>query len=94
MTDDSKEWVTIKIPASIRNAARDDARTYGQIMQAGLDNEPFADGAHGAFTIDGDPLTVEDLAAMLSDEMDVGSVGYDDVKNACAAAIREELEGV
>lgn len=40
MTDDSKEWVTIKIPKAERDDARDDPRTYGEIMRAGLDGEP------------------------------------------------------
>jgi len=40
MTDESegaKDWVTIKLPASVRDQARPDPRTYGEIMQAGLD---------------------------------------------------------
>jgi hypothetical protein len=36
-TDDAKEWVTVKIPKQVRNQARDDPRTYGRIMQAGLE---------------------------------------------------------
>lgn len=47
MTDDSKEWVTIKVPSDVRDDARDDPRTYGQVMRAGLENEPFADGDVG-----------------------------------------------
>lgn len=40
MSDDgAKEWVTIKIPEDIRDDARDDPRTYGEIMEAGLDGD-------------------------------------------------------
>ena len=38
MTDsDAKEWVTVKVPREIRDDAREDKRTYGDIMQAGLE---------------------------------------------------------
>ena len=38
MTDsDAKEWVTIKIPEGVRDDARDDPRTYGEIMRDGLE---------------------------------------------------------
>ena len=37
---DRKEWVTVKLPKDIRDAARDDPRTYGEIMQAGLEDTP------------------------------------------------------
>jgi len=33
---DAKEWVTVKIPEHVRDQARDDPRTYGEIMRAGL----------------------------------------------------------
>jgi hypothetical protein len=38
---DSKEWVTIKVPQAVRDEARDDPRTYGQVLRAGLEHEPF-----------------------------------------------------
>lgn len=34
---ESKEWVTIKVPATVRDRAREDERTYAEIMRAGLD---------------------------------------------------------
>lgn len=43
MTDDATEWVTVKIPEEVRDAAREDERTYGEVMEAGLD----AEGTHG-----------------------------------------------
>jgi len=43
---DAKEWVTVKIPERVRGQARDDPRTYGEIMRAGLGDgqEPDAPG--------------------------------------------------
>jgi hypothetical protein len=40
VTDDAKEWVTIKVPKTVRDDARDDPRTYGEIMRDGVDGEP------------------------------------------------------
>lgn len=37
---DSKTWVTIKIPRKTREKAKDDERTYEEIMQDGLDAPP------------------------------------------------------
>jgi hypothetical protein len=37
MTDDTKEWVTIKIEKPVRDAAKDDDRTYSEIMRDGLE---------------------------------------------------------
>ena len=37
MTNDAKEWVTVKVEKPVRDAARDDPRTYTDIMRAGLD---------------------------------------------------------
>jgi len=46
---DAKEWVTVKIPECVRDTARDDPRTYGEIMRAGLDDgqEPDASDMGG-----------------------------------------------
>jgi len=43
LSDNTKEWVTVKIEEPVRDAAKDDPRTYTQIMQAGLNNEPMAE---------------------------------------------------
>jgi len=42
-SDDSTDWVTIKIHEHVRDQARDDARTYTEILQDGL-NEPTTNG--------------------------------------------------
>lgn len=39
MSNDAKEWVTIKVPREVRDDARDDPRTYGDIMRNGLGGE-------------------------------------------------------
>jgi hypothetical protein len=61
MTGNEKtEWITIKIPEEIRDEARDDPRTYGEIMDSGL-------------VFDVDPKTVErfmDLKAELDAAQD------------------------
>jgi methyl-accepting chemotaxis protein len=36
MTDDAKEWVTVKVEKPVRDDAQDDPRTYSEIMRAGL----------------------------------------------------------
>lgn len=47
---DAKEWVTIKIPKAVRDDAREDPRTYGEIMRAGLDSsDPEFDLKEEAF---------------------------------------------
>jgi len=42
MTDDAKEWVTIKVPKEQRDAARDRPETYGEVLAAGV--EALSDG--------------------------------------------------
>ena len=44
MTDDAKEWVTVKIEAPVRDEAQDDPRTYSEIMRAGVDKTPADTG--------------------------------------------------
>ena len=38
MTDDAKEWVTVKVEKPVRDDAQEDPRTYTEIMRAGLAN--------------------------------------------------------
>jgi len=37
--DDAKEWVTVKVPKRVRDEAREDPRTYGEILRAGMDSD-------------------------------------------------------
>jgi hypothetical protein len=74
LTDDTKEWVTVKIPKAERDAAQDDPRTYGDIMRAGLEQDTTGtqdlDAQEIAATIrqelgfDGDPENVADVDAL------------------------------
>jgi hypothetical protein len=74
MTDGNKEWVTVKIEEPVRDKAKDDPRTYTQIMQAGLDNEPMAE-VSPEVSLDVDTVanalkeTLGDVDAELSDEI-------------------------
>jgi len=49
---ESKEWVTIKVPKEIRDDAREDSRTYGEIMQAGLGKDVTTNGGLQSGDID------------------------------------------
>ena len=44
MTDDAKEWVTVKVEKPVRDDAQDDPRTYTEIMRAGLEETPTPEG--------------------------------------------------
>lgn len=37
MTDDAKEWVTVKVPKQYRDEARAVDATYGEVLQAGVE---------------------------------------------------------
>lgn len=39
-TTGGKDWVTIKVPKRTRDEAAKDPRTYEQLLQAGLGEEP------------------------------------------------------
>lgn len=58
MTDsDAKEWVTIKVPKAVRDDARDDPRTYGEVMRDGLDDDGgLGDELYGLIDDDGDAV--------------------------------------
>ena len=38
--DNSKDWANIRIEEPVRDKARDDTRTYTEIMRAGLEDTP------------------------------------------------------
>lgn len=87
-------WVTIKVPEDDRDeakAARPEDATWGDVLVAGA---VWLNGEQESGVGDLEPFggEVPDLEQALAD---AGvSLTYDDVKNACAAAIREELPGV
>jgi hypothetical protein len=45
--NERKEWVTIKVPEETRNEAREDRRTYEQIMRDGLRDGGTDENADG-----------------------------------------------
>lgn len=58
MTDGAKEWETIKIEAAVRDDARDDPRTYSDIMRAGLEVDGY-DAALAEMQLDSGELVDE-----------------------------------
>jgi predicted nucleotidyltransferase len=92
MSDDAKEWVNIRIPETVRDDAREDPRTYGEIMRAGLNADADAD-----MTVSVAPEVDEDALADVEDRIDDAladagaAMTYDDTVAACRKAIREEL---
>ena len=88
MTDsEAKEWVTIKIPEGVRDDARDDPRTYGEIMRDGL--------------LDGDVSGASEAEKQLAEAWDTaarGGIPDDDLREQLdriesAAATAEERTG-
>ena len=72
---DSKEWANIRIEEPVRDAARDDPRTYTEIMRAGLANAQL--GPEHAEP----PLEVEHQSVELDDTL----VDADAIADAVAA---------
>jgi len=68
MTNDAKEWVTIKVPEEQRDAARERPETYGEVLAAGV--EALANGANGTPRLDEmGELDAEEIATRLKDEL-------------------------
>ena len=75
MTDNAKEWVTVKVERPVRDEAQDDPRTYTEIMRAGLANGQLGpDHAEP-------PLEVEHQSVELDDTL----VDADAIADAVAA---------
>jgi len=70
-------WVTIKIPEEIRDDAREDSRTYAEIMQAGLKEE------HNSLDAEREEL-IEDIREQLE--------GLEDAKNEISMANEPGVE--
>jgi len=93
MTDGNKKWVTVKIEEPVRDEAKDDPRTYTQIMQAGLDNEPMAEVSPEV------SLDVDTVASALKETLgDVDAELPDDIREQldrieAAAETAEERTG-
>ena len=109
MTNDAKEWKTVKIEAPVRDDAQADPRTYSEIMRAGLHTRqdgPTADDAQEALGLPNaafpDDFTLEfndDLAGGvpddLADQLDRIESAAKEATNAAQNAERaaEELAG-
>lgn len=76
MTDDAIDWVTVKIPEPVRDEAREDPRTYGDIMADGLDAKQEGEPLYEA----GNDEPVDELATRIVDQIgsDVGGPQVDD----------------
>ena len=70
MTDDAKEWVTVKVEKPVRDDAQDDPRTYTEIMRAGLANgqlgpdhaEPPLEVEHQSVELDDTLIDADEIA--------------------------------
>lgn len=95
------EWVTIKIPETIRDDAREDDRTYGEIMEAGLDQGPAKGAPENPWNAGDDindvlaefngPVTLSDserqaVAREVSRQLD-----YAELSRRVASGVVEEL---
>ena len=67
MSDNTKDWANIRIEEPVRDEARDDPRTYTQIMQAGLQATSHADGS---VSVNGDAAPQTESQRMLKDVSD------------------------
>lgn len=72
MSDDAKEWVTVKIEAPVRDDAQADPRTYSEIMRAGLDAPNPENDAD---------INRDLLAEQVVDTLDAEAPGYYDVQD-------------
>jgi len=80
MTDDSTEWVTVKIHEQVRDDASDDDRTYTEIMRAGLEETPTPDGE----------IPAGMLRSIVHDALDGVEIPAADMD----AEVREQLERI
>lgn len=65
-SDDATDWVTIKIPETVRDQARDmDGHTYHELMTAGMDTIQNGDP---------EPVSAEEFRERHSSELDVERV--------------------
>jgi len=93
MTNDAKEWKTVKIEAPVRDDAQADPRTYTEIMRAGLrarQDGPTADDVQEAFGLP-DEAMPDDLDERLAAIEAAAKEATNAAQNAERAA--EELGG-
>ena len=87
------DWETTKIKGDVKAEAKELDKTYTEIMEAGIkaiqnDGEECVDSSTGEIV----SSLEERIDALQYDGQSSGeTVTFDDVKNACGAAIEEEL---
>ena len=79
MSNDAIDWVTIKIPKTVRDLARDDDRTYGEIMQAGMGDS------------DTKPMRVVPVEDVVGRDLPQSKIDYVEIESRCKSAIKEVL---
>ena len=90
MSNDAIDWVTIKIPKTVRDLARDDDRTYGEIMQAGMgdsDTEPMR--VVPVEDVVGHGVHARSLDQEMSERLDRIENGVKEATNAAQSADRK-----
>ncbi len=68
--NNSKEWVTIKVPKDIRDEAREVDRTYGEVMADGLDGSHTNTQSH---TQDHTTTNIEGVVKEIKDELSMAA---------------------
>ena len=94
MTNGTKDWANIRIEEPVRDDARDDPRTYTEIMRAGL--EADAEGVGDLEPFDGEVPAAELAApADVRQQLDRIEAAAKEATNAAQNAERaaEELAG-
>jgi len=91
---ESKEWVTIKIPEETRDKAKEDSRTYGEVMEDGLrsDNTTTTEVVDAQEVINTIATTADETGRVDDDSIArevVQQLDYAQLANAVA----KELEG-
>jgi len=83
------EWVTIKVPAETRDKARDDPRTYEEILQAGLQSEPPEDFG----LVRRKSKTEAQCDGVDVDEQAIANAVTSDLLASLPSKVAEEMEG-
>ena len=95
---DSKEWANIRIEEPVRDAARDDPRTYTEIMRAGLANgqlgpehaEPPLEVEHQSVELDDTLVDADAIAdAVAARNMTLDATERQRIAQEVADALRE-----
>ncbi|UBF23304.1 hypothetical protein M1M40_gp26 [Halorubrum tailed virus 29] len=94
MSDNTKDWANIRIEEPVRDEARDDPRTYSEIMRAGLEGDEGEVETGGAFAAVSTDTITADLPAEVCEQLDRIEDAAKEATQAAQAAERatEELQ--